>query len=287
MAKLLLYFKEVYMSNIKIITDTTSYITKEFAEKHNLSIVKLNYTFEGETYKEGFPGEFDEFFHKLASTKLFPTTSQPSTGEFMEEFTKALEEGYESIIVILLSSKLSGTYSNAMLAKKMLGDERISIIDSEQVASNLRFLVEDALNMAKIGKTKEEIVDHIESKKKKMSIYLTVDTLEYLKRGGRLSGVQSAIGDVLNIKPIIMLKDGELKLLEKVRGKSKAINSIVERIPESVEKISICHVLNEEEAQKLKEAIECRFSNADISIDELGPVIGCHVGPKAIGICFY
>lgn len=275
------------MEKIKIITDTTSYITKEFAEKHDISVVKLNYTFDGVTFSEGFPGEFDGFFNKLANTKLFPTTSQPSTGEFMEEFTKALKKGYESIIVILLSSKLSGTYSNAMLAKNMLGDERITIIDSEQAASNLKFLVEDALNMVKSGKTREEIVEYIESKKKNMSIYLTVDTLEYLKRGGRLSGVQSAIGDVLNIKPIIMLKDGELRLLEKVRGKSKAISNIVDRIPDNVSRISICHILNELEAQKLEETIKLRFDNVDISIDELGPVIGCHIGPKSIGICFY
>jgi len=275
------------MKKIKIITDTTSYIKKEYAERNDISVVKLNYTFDGVTFSEGFPGEFDEFFYKLANTKLFPTTSQPSTGEFVEEFTKALEEGYESIIVILLSSKLSGTYSNAMLARNMLEDERITIIDSEQAASNLRFLVKDAINMVKSGKTREEIVNHIEKKKKDMSIYLTVDTLEYLKRGGRLSGVQSVIGDVLNIKPIIMLNDGELKLMEKVRGKSKAVSNIVERIPDNVNKISICHVLNDIEAQKLKETIEQRFNNADIFIDELGPVIGCHIGPKAIGICFY
>lgn len=275
------------MKKIKIITDTTSYIPRDFAAKHDISVVRLNYTFDGITEKEGFPGDFDEFFHKLASTNLFPTTSQPSTGEFIEEYTKAIESGYEHIIVILLSSKLSGTYSNAVLAKNMLGDERITIIDSEQSASNLRILVEDALEMVKRGKTIDEIVSHIEEKKKNMAIFLTVDTLEYLKRGGRLSSLQSIIGDVLSIKPIIMLKDGELKLLEKVRGKSKAISSIINRIPQDVKRISICHVLNEAEALKVKEGLEKKFIDVKISIDELGPVIGCHVGPKAIGICYY
>lgn len=275
------------MKKIKLITDSTSYIKKDFAEEHDISVVGLNYTFDGIEEKEGFPGEFDEFFNKLESTKLFPTTSQPSTGEFIKEYSKAIEEGYEDIIVILLSSKLSGTYSNAVLAKNMLGDERITIIDSEQAASNLRFLVEDALKMIKSGSTKDEIVSHIEENKKKMTILLTVDTLEYLKRGGRLSSIQSVIGDVLSIKPIIVLKDGELKLLEKTRGKSKAIANMIKKIPEDVKRISICHVLNESEAFKLKESLEEKFVDAKISIDELGPVIGCHVGPKAIGICFY
>jgi len=275
------------VKKIKIITDSTSYITKDFAEKHNISVVKLNYSFDGVEEKEGFPGEFEEFFYKLANSNLFPTTSQPSTGEFIEVYKKAIDEGYESIIVILLSSKLSGTYSNAVLAKNMLGDERITIVDSLQAATNLRFLVEDALNMIQKGKTKEDIVSHLEEKKKKMSIFLTVDTLEYLKRGGRLSSIQSIIGDVLNVKPIIMLEDGELKLLEKVRGKSKAIAAMVKKIPEDVKRISICHVLNEPEALKLKESLEEKFPDAKISIDEIGPVIGCHIGPKAIGICFY
>ncbi len=209
------------MNKIKIITDTTSYIKKDFAKEHDISVVRLNYTFDEITEKEGFPGDFEEFFNKLASTNLFPTTSQPSTGEFIEEYTRAIERGYENIIVILLSSKLSGTYSNAVLAKNMLGDERITIIDSQQTASNLRFLVEDALNMVQSGKTKDEIVYYIEEKKKNMSIFLTVETLEYLKRGGRLSSIQWVIGDVLSIKPIIMLKDGELKLLEKGKRKIK------------------------------------------------------------------
>lgn len=275
------------MSRIKIITDSTSYIKKEFADREGISIVELNYTFDGQIEKEGFPGEFQDFFDKLSSTKLFPTTSQPSTGEFLAEFEKAFDEGYDQVIAILLSSKLSGTYNSGILAKDMLEDERITIIDSMQAASNLRFLVEDALEMASVGRTMEEIAMHIEAKKQNMSIYVTVDTLEYLRRGGRLTGLQSTIGEVLKIKPIIQLHDGKLELLEKVRGKNKAIKTIMEKIPEDVQKISICHILNEEEAIKLEQNLKSRFDKVEISIDELGPVVGCHLGPKAIGICFY
>ncbi len=275
------------MASIKIITDTTSYISKDFAEKMDLSIVPLNYIFDGKTEKEGFPGEFDEFYEKLQGTKLFPTTSQPAAADFLAEYKKAFDQGYDEIIAILLSSKLSGTYNSAVLAKNILEDERITIIDSKQAASNLRFLVEDALKMAASGKTKGEIVEYIERKKNSMDVYLTVDTLEYLRRGGRLTGIQSAIGEVLNIKPIIQLKDGELKLLEKVRGKNKAINTIRSKMPDSIEKIGICHILNEKEALKLEEDLQDRFPKAKISIDVLGPVIGCHLGPKAMGICFY
>lgn len=218
---------------------------------------------------------------------MFPTTSQPSAAAFLKEYQKAFEEGYESIIAILLSSKLSGTYNSALIAKDILEDKRITVIDSLQAASNLRFLVEDAINMVKEGILEEEIVKTIKEKRKNMSIYLTVDTLEYLRRGGRLSGIQSTIGEMLNIKPIIQLIDGELKLLDKVRGKKKALKSLSDKVQGNVERIAICHILNEEEALKLKEELESRYPNIPISIDELGPVIGCHIGPKGIGICFY
>lgn len=274
------------MSKIKIITDSTSYIRKEYVDKENLSIVPLNYIFGEESGREGFPGEFNEFFEKLGSTKLFPTTSQPSAGEFLDAFNKALEDNDE-IIAIVLSSKLSGTYNSAVLAKNMLEDKRITIIDTQTSASNLRFLVEDAVEMVKEGKTSKEIEEHINSKKMNMHIYLTTETLEYLSRGGRLSAIQSTVGNLLNIKPIIALKDGELKLLEKIRGKNKAISAIIDKIPSDVQKIGICHILNEEEAQKLKNILQERFTHAVVGIDELGPVVGSHLGPKTLGICFY
>ena len=274
------------MSKIKIVTDSTSYISKEYAEGENIEVVPLNYIFGEETYKEGFPGEFDEFFQKLESTKLFPTTSQPSAGEFVDAFESGLKD-HDEIVAILLSSKLGGTYSSAMLAKNIFEDKSITIIDTETSASNLRFLVEDAVEMVKAGKTAEEIKAFINEKKDRMKVYLTADTLEYLSRGGRLSTLQSKVGNLLNIKPIIQLKDGELSLLEKTRGKKKALAGIMEKIPETVEKISICYTLNKDEAMEIQESVKKQFPNAKVTIDGLGPVIGAHLGPKAIGFCFY
>lgn len=275
------------MSKIKIITDSTAYITKEYAEKEKVNIVPLNYVFGEESGKEPYPGEFDEFYNKLENTKLFPSTSQPSAGEFLDTFNKAFEEGYDEIIAILLSSKLSGTFNSAMLAKNMLEDKSITIIDSQMSAANLKFLVEDAVEMIKEGKSSEEIQSQIDSKKLGMHVYLTTETLEYLSRGGRLSAVQATVGNLLNIKPIIELKNGELKLLEKLRGKNKALSAIVDKVPDDVQKIGICHVLDKDDAEKLKNILKEKFPQAIITIDELGPVIGAHLGPKGIGICFY
>lgn len=274
------------MSKIKIVTDSTSYISKEFVEQKNISVVPLNYVFDNISYREGFKGEFDDFFIKLESTKLFPTTSQPSTGDFYDAFVDGLKD-HDEIIAIVLSSKISGTYNSAVLAKNMLEDKKITIIDSESAASNLRFLVEDALEMTKEGKTSEEIVELLEKKKKTMKIYFTTGSLEYLSRGGRLSSVQSTIGNLLSIKPIIELRDGELQLSEKVRGSNKAISTMIDKIPDNVNKLAICQILNMPEALKLKEILELKYPDIDITIDDLGPVVGSHLGPKTLGILFY
>ena len=275
------------MGKIKIVTDSTSYVDKAYVLEENISVVPLNYVFGGESFVEGFKGEYEEFFNKLASTNLFPTTSQPSAGDFYKVFTQAFDDGYEEIIAILISSKLSGTYNSAVLAKNMLEDKIITIIDSESSASNMRFLVEDAVNMAKEGKTNKEIVEFIEEKKKTMKILLTPGTLEYLARGGRMSSLQSTIGNLLNIKPIIELKDGKLELLEKVRGRNKALSKILSYVYDDVQRIGVCHILNEDEATKFKSILEDKFPNAIITLDDLGPVVGAHLGPKTLGICFH
>jgi len=274
------------MAKIKIIADSTSYLEKEYIANKNITIVPLNYVFGGESFVEGLKGEFEEFYTKLRDTKLFPKTSQPSTGEFLEAFNKAFET-YDEIMVIVLSSKISGTYSNAILAKNMLEDKKITIIDSETTVSNLRSLIENMVSMVEENKTSEEIEQFINQKKKEMKIFVTTNTLEYLSRGGRLSSVQSSIGNLLNIKPIIELKDGKLELLEKVRGHQKAIASIIDKIPEDVMEISICHILFEEQALDVKRSLEEKFPNITITVDEIGPVIGAHLGPETLGVCFY
>lgn len=273
------------MSSIQIVTDSTSYISRKYVEENNIEVVPLSINFLGDTCIEGFPGEFESFFTKLKKADDFPKTSQPPIGDFVNVFEKAINEGKE-VITIVISSKLSGTYETALAAANIVSPEKITVIDSETSVSNLRVLVELAVKLANSGKPKEEIQSAINDAKKKMGIRLTVGTLEYLKKGGRLSGAQALIGTVLNIKPIIGLIDGKLIPIDKVRGKNKALRSMLKDIPNDVKKISICHILNMDEAKKVKEMLEKEYKGIEISIDELGPVIGSHLGPGALGICY-
>ncbi|SCY66583.1 DegV family protein [Alkaliphilus peptidifermentans] len=273
------------MSKIQLVIDSTAYISKDFAKKHDIKMVPLSVNFEGTLSEEGFPGEFDEFFERLANSNDFPTTSQPSAGAFLEVFQKALDEGKE-VITITISSKLSGTYSSAITAAGMLDEGKVSVIDSESAAANIKELVQVALNMIDEGYSREEIANKLEQQKKQMGILLTVGTLDYLKKGGRLSNTGALIGNLLNIKPIIALKEGKLVPVDKVRGKKKALEKIIENIPEESTVINICHIYALDEALDIKKLLEEKFPKSRIDIQVLGPVVGAHLGPKALGVLF-
>ena len=272
------------MAKIQIVTDSTAYFTKEYTIKNNIKVVPLSVTFSGETNDEGYPGEFESFYHKLENSKDFPTTSQPSISAFAEVSEEILAQGKE-IITIVISEKLSGTYNSASAAANMTALDKISVIDSETTVANLKLLVEIARTMAENGSSREDIVATIERDKKRMYVDLTAATLEYLKRGGRLSTAQAAIGAFLNVKPILGLRDGKLEAIAKVRGKNKALDYLVDHVPENATHISVLHIMSTEEAGQLQQRLKERFPQIEIGIDEIGPVIGTHLGPGAVGIC--
>lgn len=273
------------MSKIKFITDSTAYIDKSFIEKNNLDIVPLSVNFEGSIEDEGFPGDFDVFFDKLSKSSDFPTTSQPPVGRFVDAFEKALEDGYE-VIAITMSSKLSGTFNSANTAANLVNSSKISVIDSLTAVANLYSLIKQGVILAEKGTSRKEIVDAIEEQKKNMGIRLTVGSLDYLKKGGRLSTAEAAIGSLLNIKPIIGLVDGKLEALTKVRGKKKAMEKMIQDIPSNAHTISIGHIGIMDKALEYENRIREIFPNANINIYELGPVLGSHLGPEAIGFCY-
>jgi DegV family protein with EDD domain len=273
------------MTRVKIVTDSTSYITEEYLKANEITSVPLSVIFQGASSNEGYPGDFEGFFEKLKDSQDFPTTSQPSIQAFYDVFKPAVDNGME-VIAIVLSSKLSGTYNSAMAAAQMCETDKITVIDSETCGPSLKFLVEQANQLSMDGKSSNEITQIINKEKKNTGINITVGTLEYLKRGGRLSSTQAFIGTLLNIKPIIAVIDGKLEPIDKVRGKSKAIEAMISNIPQNVKRISICQIQNIEEAEEVRDILKAKFPNAEVSLSELGPVVGAHLGPKALGVCY-
>lgn len=274
------------MSNIQIITDSTAYLEKSYCIENNIVVVPLSYVFEGETETEGYPGEFESFFSRLKNSKDFPTTSQPPVGDFKEVFESALKEGSE-IIVVTISSKLSGTYNSACLAAEMLDANKISIVDSLQCGANIAELVKIAVKMSKTKKTRKEIEEELNDQKERMDVRIVPETLDYLRKGGRLSNIASFVGNLINLKPIVGFNEGKLEVVAKTRGFKKAIKFAIKDIPPEAKVINITHVINLDSAVKLKKEVVAQFPNAEVNITEIGPVVGSHNGPGTLGLVYF
>ncbi|MCD5414524.1 MAG: DegV family protein [Clostridiales bacterium] len=274
------------MSNIQIITDSTAYLEKSYCIENNIVVVPLSYVFKGETETEGYPGEFESFFSRLKNSKDFPTTSQPPVGDFKEVFESALKEGSE-IIVVTISSKLSGTYNSACLAAEMLDANKISIVDSLQFGTNIAELVKIAVKMSKTKKTRKEIEEELNDQKERMDVRIVPETLDYLRKGGRLSNIASFVGNLINLKPIVGFNEGKLEVVAKTRGFKKAIKFAIKDIPPEAKVINITHVINLDSAVKLKKEVVAQFPNAEVNITEIGPVVGSHNGPGTLGLVYF
>ncbi len=275
------------MKKIKVITDSTAYFTREEKETYGISIVPLTYIVNNKVMKEGFPEDYEDFFKELEKGDLTITTSQPAVGDFLSLYEEAFNEGYDEIVVVVLSSKLSGAFNSANLAKNSLGDKMITVIDSETAAGNLKFLVLDALDLVEKGKTANEIEAYINLKKKDLALFLTVGDLKYLNKSGRLSKAKSLVGNLLRIKPILTLEGGSLEVFDKTRGRKQAMGEIFKNLPKNAKKIIVCHILAAEEAEELRRKIKEKYNNIEVSIGRIGPTIGGHLGPKSIGVCIY
>lgn len=271
---------------IHIVIDSVAYLSREYVEEHNLTVVPLSYIFEGESTKEPLPGEFDAFYERLQKSKEFPTTSQPSVGNFYLVFDELTKNPEDEVICITLSSGISGTYNSALLAKKESAEDRIYVIDSTFAAAMEARLIEIAVQLRDEGKPAKEIVEAIYDEIPQLSMNLLVDNLEYLKRGGRISGSVAAVGGFLGIKPIITFVEGKLEMKDKVRGMKKAIEKSIADIPKDATWVRVHHILAKDLAEEIAQEIRTQFPEADVALWELGPVIGCHVGPGTVGIAY-
>lgn len=276
---------------VKIVTDSTSDLPKQIAEQYGISVVPLKVLFGDEEYRDGIDLTNEEFYTKMARQKELPTTAQVNPGEFEEEFSKHLDNG-DDVIGIFISSKLSGTYSSAVMAKEILNKGRIYVIDSKSATFGLGLLVIEAAEMAAQGIDAEEIYQRIEILKDQVVFYGVIDTLEYLKKGGRLSATSAIAGSILGIKPIISLIDGAVAVIGKARGRKKAFLWMMGDLKENHvdlngKRICIAHAMAPEGIKELKQLILHQHKPKELVEFSLGPVIGTHAGPGCIGFSCY
>ena len=275
---------------IRIIVDSTADLTPEF--KDRVHVVPLTLNFGTEEYIDGVTIDHKTFYEKLIESDVLPTTSQATPNAFMKEFDKAKEAG-DSAVVITLSSKFSGTYQSATIAAADY--ENIYIVDSTSAAMGSGILVEIAFRFLDEGKTAEEVVKALEEEKKKIVVVALVDTLEYLKKGGRISSAVAFAGGVLNIKPVLSVIDGEINMLGKARGSKMGNNLLVQEIDKAggidFSKPVLLGYSGISDALLLKYIEDSRHiwegNLQEVRYTTVGSVIGTHAGPGAVVVAFF
>jgi DegV family protein with EDD domain len=277
---------------IKIVTDSTAYLPKSTIQQYDLRVVPLYVHFADEGFREGVELSDEEFYKRLKQAPELPTTSQPSAGEFLRVFKALADDGHE-IITITISSKLSGTWNSAMAARDMLPEASITVIDSKSTSVGLQMMVEAAAQAAQAGASVGEIADQIETIRKKMHFMFVVDTLEYLAKGGRIGNAKAFMGTLLKVKPILVLQDGAIEPLEQVRSKRKAHCRMLDLVAEGVDgrgaqaHVAFTNALVPDEARELAQQLQDRLGCPPPLVSDLGPVIGTHTGPGAVGVAYY
>lgn len=276
------------MPSVRIVTDSTSDLPPAVAQELGISVVPLSVVFGDEVLKENVEITPDLFYDKLIRSRDLPTTSAPSVGDFLEVYREALKETDE-IVSIHLASKLSATYSNACQAAAVLADEgaRIDVVDSECISLGMQFMAMAASKAAREGATVEEIRKIVDGMIPRMHIYVLLDTLEYVRRGGRIGRARAFLGTIMRVKPILQIRDGEVHPEERVRTRAHALDRMFQLATSFpvVEEIGVAYSTNAEEADGMRRRIEEALGGGvKVRMSRLGPVIGVHGGPGVLGI---
>lgn len=270
---------------IKILTDSTAYLPENYAKENDIKVIPLRVLFDDEEFDEGYPGSYDEFFEKFTRTKIFPKTSQPSLQVFIDEYNHIIDEGNEAI-VFTISYTLSGTFSVANLAKAQCKcPEKISVIDSKSCCQATWGFIMESVDMIKKGFSRQQIEEEISHLQVNSQITFVPDSLEYLKRGGRIGKVSAAVGSLLQLKPILAFKEGVLGCVKKTMGIAKAIQDLIAMIPQNIKRLFIIHIANTKFFDMLKKQLDGKFKNVPTYEGEIGPVVAAHIGP-AIGVAW-
>lgn len=278
---------------VKIITDSTSYIPKELVKKLDITVVSLNVILNGESYKE-VNLENKEFYEKMNLSGEIPTSSQPGMDELLKVFKEKIDNGDE-VLAIFISAKMSGTYSSAHLVKNMVledyKDARIEIFDSSTNCMQMGFIAVEAAKAAINGKTMEEVIKVAQSVKENSRFLFVPDTLKYLQKGGRIGKASALLGGIFQIRPILTVENGETTVFEKVRTKKKAVDTILNKVVDEcnnkgIGNVIVHHINCEDEGMELAKKLEEKLK-IHVDIQSIGPVIGVHVGPGAIGVAYF
>ncbi len=278
---------EVPTVAVRIVVDSTADLPKDQAEELGIRVVPLTVHFGEESFRDGVDLDTDGFYAKLATSRVMPTTAAPPSGLFEEAYRQLIKEGADGILSLQLSGALSATYNSAVLGAEALKEEKvpIEVVDSRWVSAGIGIPAMEAARAAKAGKSLAECKQIAQDLFARMHIYAVLDTLEFLQRGGRIGKARQLVGTLLNVKPMLTVRDGVVQPLENVRTRSKAYERLAQLL-QQLGPIEMVGVAQSDEAigEQLTKAIQGVYSGPLLRY-KLGPVIGAHTGPGTAAIC--
>jgi DegV family protein with EDD domain len=272
---------------VRIVTDSACDLPEPICEELGIEVVPLTIRFGDREYVDRKELSVDAFWRELGASSVLPETSAPSVGAFEETFRRLSDDGASAIVCINLSAKLSATMQSAQVAAKALdGETPVQIIDSMSASMGIGNLVLHAARRARAGASLEEIVHEVEARRQREHVFAALDTLEYLRKGGRIGGAQAMLGSMLSIKPLISVIDGAVEPAGRVRTRSKALRFLVDQVPAGkVEMISVLHA-SAPDLDEFLAMLEPAVPDAEVTVGSIGPVIGVHTGPRVVGIAW-
>jgi fatty acid kinase fatty acid binding subunit len=280
------------MSKIAVVTDSTTYMPPELVKKYNISVAPQLLIWGDQTYKDGVDIESREFFTRLKTAKMMPTTSQVAVISFQEIFQDLVNKGYE-VLALLVSSRLSGTIQSAMQARDLMSTARdkVNVVDSQSVAMALGFQVLAVARSLEEGASLKDAIALAEKSYQYTGVFFAVDTLEFLHRGGRIGGAQRFLGTMLNMKPILAIQDGRVEGIDRIRTKNKAHDRVLELVTEKVAgrtpvRLATLHANAAEDARVLLTRAEQALNPVESIFTEVSPTVGTHAGPGTVGLAF-
>ncbi len=286
---------------VALITDSTVALPQALLERYQIRVVPLYIQWGGKTLRDGVDLTPQDLYRQLRNSKETPTTSQPSQGDFLRVYREAVEEGAEVLLVFLLSSRLSATYSTGVAAREVFLDElraqgrplpRIEVVDTRTIATAMGFILLEAARALEAGASVEEALEAARRVQERVRFLFTVETLEYLRRGGRIGGAAALLGSALRLRPILHLVDGAVEPLERVRTTRTARRRLAELVVQEMAgkgkvNAAVLHADDPEGARVVRETLERELDLAELIEEEIPAVVGVHIGPGGVGVCFY
>jgi DegV family protein with EDD domain len=269
---------------VKIVTDSSADLPAEVVKELGITVIPLYVRFGDEVLRDRVDISEDEFYQRLQNDPVHPNTTQPGPQDFVDVYQR-LAQGADGIVSIHISAKLSGTCSSALQAKGMVANEcSVEVVDSETLSMALGLIVIAAARAAKAGKSLDEVEAVARQTIPKIRLLALLDTLKYLLLGGRIGKAKALLGSILNVKPILTLKDGEVVPAGQVRTRAKGMDKLFEFVENSkdTQELTVVHSTTPDEAQALAERLGSVFDEEKIMMSRLGPVLGVHIGPAAL-----